>query len=151
MERSHVVLPTVREFGIYTRKGEKRMIGDTNAVENSVTLYSGPFTFEQITRDIPARLNTSFGFRYQLSGLPPLGKTNVQCVVTHPEITNANGKVTTTTAWKTTVVADTNGVVQGLMGYAFQKPYEMVLGRWVMHLYMDNKIQLRVSFNVTAD
>jgi hypothetical protein len=99
------------------------------------------------TDTIPARINTNFGIRYTITGLPKGGQANITIQVTHPPIVNPR------TGKATTVEKHTLPLRIGITDYrgvTFKTRSDIVPGPWVFEVFIGHDLLLKKKFKVTA-
>ncbi len=144
------VTATITDFGIYRVSGDRRSVEYPTIPNKTIWwMKKESVVFEQRTNVIPGVLNTHFGLAFQVSGLPPRAKTNVNIHMTWPEIQSPDGRKSTGAFWPKTLVADENGNATGFTGYTFDEKYEIAPGLWKMGVSIGGKKMLLLqSFTV---
>ena len=151
MARPNKVSFNIKQFGAYHVQGRAQARRIPGSPDENWTSYSEHMlAFDQVTDVIPAQLRTHFGFSFEIHGLPPFATTNVLCVVSHPEMRAADGNYIRQHHWNASVRADYGGTAKSFMGYTFERASEIVPGRWIMSVVMNDEVQLRKSFTVAT-
>lgn len=103
---------------------------------------------EQIikTSEVPAKLGSKFGIRYQLTG-----KKSEQNLVTYlyltPGVTEPDG----TRHDKYVEIVDVKPNVKShVAAFEFTDSYEIVEGTWELFIFVEDRLLIRKKFNVTA-
>lgn len=78
---------------------------------------------------IPAKVGTSFGFCYEISGFPTDGEVLLSETAIHPAMKRPDGEVRYSFTLPRTVRVS-EGVGRSCSGYSFEQPYEVRRGRW---------------------
>jgi hypothetical protein len=124
------------EFGIFKSEYKEFQPGERLLTQNNQTI--------ERTTNIPAKLGTRFGIRYELSGkaatespltllyltpglISPEGVRHDKLVVTQPLAVNA---------------------VQDVMAFEFTENYEIVPGDWVFMVFQDDRLLAKQLFVV---
>lgn len=99
----------------------------------------------QITSEVPAKLGSTFGFRYRLLGVPegPLGSLSMRAL--HPPMRGPDGRVTSTSS-ADTEVDGVRGVGEGAVAYTLSEPFEVLRGTWELQLLYKGKPVLARTF-----
>jgi hypothetical protein len=130
------------DFGIY----QIQSTGKVQKAEGAWEVVPSTQLVEKTT-SIPARLNTNFGIRYSVTGLPKGAPVDITIQVTHPAITNPKtGKAKTVEKYTLPLrigVTDYRGVT-------FKSPADMVPGPWVFEIFVGKDILLKKKFEVRA-
>jgi hypothetical protein len=97
------------------------------------------------TTVVNASLHTAFGIRVQISGDSSDKSVTYLQKVIHPEIVNPNTKkATTVDQWQNDMPL---GRVQ-YNGWSFEKPWELVPGKWTIQIICNSRVIAEKSFVV---
>ena len=131
------------DYGIYSVSTEGKSTDES--VAGGLVSTTGKRLIEETTQ-LEAKIGTSFGFRYLLSG-PDYG-ADVQIKVIHPSpITDPNtGKVFSRSEWGQWVPTDS---VNWNTGWLFENDWEIVEGKWSIQLYLDDTKLLEQEFQIS--
>lgn len=158
------ITATLVDYGIYETH-YKRKIEDEKVAGGLVE--SEDKTLIKQTDQIESKLGTSFGFRYTLDGpstrftSPPPGRTrryalrgkgiaNVTIKVNHPVPIKdpISGKEFLTSEWSQDVLVSPDSVNWNT-GWVFENEWEIVRGKWIIQLSLEDKILLEKEFFIT--
>jgi Domain of unknown function (DUF3859) len=138
----------VTEFGILKSLGSTDESAAPETLSGTQSKAHGP-KFGQHTTRIPAKLGTSFGFWFQLTGIREKGSVELKKVVRHPQMKNSRGQDEdhyTTTG----TMPVTNGLVFAGAAYRLDRPEELKPGDWTFEIYYHGKKLVSQSFTVYA-
>jgi len=105
-------------------------------------------TFKPGCPNIEAKLGTRFGVRVIARGATAGSIVPLVTRVTHPEIRNPeNAQATTVDQWSSPM----NSGIPRYAGWSFDKPWELVAGRWRIEILdAANKVLAAQDFSVTV-
>jgi Domain of unknown function (DUF3859) len=139
---------SVIEFGIIKSLGPTERTQAPETLSGTQSAAHGPKFGEHTTR-IPAKLGTSFGFWFLLTGITERESVELKKVVKHPKMKNSRGQdeVQYTTT-DTRPVA--NGMVFAGAAYRLERPEELKPGSWTFEIFYHGKKLVSQSFTVYA-
>jgi hypothetical protein len=131
--------PTVRGFvvvekGMYTRQVVSSERDSSGVVQNVVSdpqLVRG-------TKQIPAKLGVSFGFRFFLTGTPAGAKVTMRKEIRYPA-PGARPPGSASPLALSSVSTDVPLNRTRFTGYTLAEPWELIPGRWVISLWVGNR------------
>ncbi len=131
---------TILNFGIY----EKNIVDEAKS-----PIDGSNIVFELLgnqTDLIPAKIKTTFGFRYVLNGKPKGAAVKIRTAYTFPTMTNpTTGKVSIREeAWRLEPI----GNKQIGIFWKFTEPWEVLPGKWTLSLYDDQRLLIEKTFTV---
>ncbi len=136
---------TIVDFGIYHLNGvntDKGFVPVADVRRAQVSLLSQ-------THDIPAKIGTKFGFRFQLSGTPTDKEAHIKHIVFYPP---PGMKDPSLPQPRTQGVYETDlmiGITHTRL-FSFDKDWEMVPGVWTFQVFNDDKMIAEQKFTVVA-
>jgi len=136
----------VTEFGIIKSLGAIERTQAPETLDGSQMAAHGP-KFGQHTTRIPAKLGTSFGFWFLLTGITEKESVTLEKVVKHPRMKNNKGQEEdhyTTTG----TMPVTNGKVFAGAAYSLDRPEELKPGNWTFEIHYHGKKLVSQSFTV---
>lgn len=95
--------------------------------------------FYKQTSDISAKINNTFGIKYQVNGTPEGAIANFTFKVIHPPI---NGRTMSSADVKATVGSWRADF------YTFEEEYELVEGEWKLQIWDNNTMLLEKAFTI---
>jgi hypothetical protein len=136
----------VLQYGIWQFMGPQRIESAPTTLSGMTVASPAERLIEQ-TRDVPARLGTHFGFRFEISGVASSGVVALRKVVKHPPIRNVRGVMETEYAVQFPA-REVHGSISWFTGYLFNHPYELVPGTWTIDVWYRGIKAASQSFNV---
>jgi len=136
----------VIEFGIIKSLGSTERTEAPETLDGNQSAAHGP-KFGQHTTRIPAKLGTSFGFWFQLTGITEKESVTLEKVVKHPRMKNSRGQEEdhyTTTATLPVI----NGMVFAGAAYRLDRLEELKPGNWTFEIHYHGKKVVSQSFIV---
>jgi hypothetical protein len=137
----------ILKYGIYEPGAEKRSVRHPEIPSGKLVLSDLPTKFKATT-DIPGRYGTHFGYTFEISGLQPTQRVELELVTYHPLIVSPQGRKTTRHSWKFVGPVDRFGRVRSFVGYSFDEIYGIVPGEWTMAVKLDDQYVLNKKFRV---
>ena len=137
--------------GTYTTTSEQRVDAPGTPTGQSRIVSLDNTRFTSASHTVPARLGIRFGVRFSVSGLPASADVNLRKIVSFPPMSKPDGTVTK--GYERTLAYKTNAegaITNGLEGYGFDYPYEMVQGQWRIEMWYGNVRLTDQVFNVVA-
>ena len=143
--------PAVRGFvvvekGMYTRAVVSSQRDSNGVVQNVVSdpqLVLG-------TKQIPAKLGVSFGFRFFLTGTPPGAKVTMRKEVRYPA-PGARPPGSASPLVLSSVSTDVPLNRVRFTGYTLAEPWELIPGRWVISLWAGDRKLGEQEFTVVKE
>lgn len=135
----------ITEYGVYQR-GAETVRAEPSAVSGHSRKSNG-YQLRQTTRDIPLEMGASFGFCYEIAGIPAFSNAQIVIAITHPPFAQP-GKPASAQEQRKIRLTPFNGVVSDCTGYGFDHDYELVPGPWRFVILMDDKALLEQEFVV---
>ena len=137
----------VVEFGITKSTGEEHLKRNPDTLDGQQSTARGSPKFAEHTTFVPAKLGTSFGFSFLLSGIDGTSSVELKKIVKHPRMRNAKGEEEVQyTMIETRPVR--NGRVVGGAGYSLDRPEELEPGIWTFELWYRDMKLVSQSFTV---
>jgi hypothetical protein len=134
-------------YGLYRKISDGKPVnieGEEN--EHIKTAY---FKHIETTRDIPARLDTYFGFEVELFDLSPGEEIKLDIYVIHPPLKmNVGAAISTEDSYWLRVTVPDNGKYKSAEWFGLTKKEELVPGKWVYQYYLDKELLLEQEFIV---
>jgi hypothetical protein len=122
------------EAGLYSRDIVSSQRGANGVVQNAV---SNPQLTTGTTR-IPARLGVSFGIRYIITGVPDRGSVTVRTETRYPPPgARPPGSVSPLAFNLVSSRAKLSSV--RFAGYTLAEPWELMPGKWVISIWVDDR------------
>jgi hypothetical protein len=142
-EEVRVTDAKVTEAGIYQAQV---LTGETNAT--GVKLQGiDEFKLLKSTTNVPARIGTRFGMRYEILGAPTNAPITVTMVGKHPPIKNLKtGKIETKDAYRLR-----SWVGKTYTSYSLDQQSDLVPGPWTFEVWHEGKKLCEQSFMVVPD
>jgi len=139
---------SVMVFGIIKSVGSTERTRNPETLDGMQSAAHGPKFGEHTTR-IPAKLGTSFGFWFQLTGITERDSVELKKVVKHPLMKNSRGQdeVQYTTSGTMPV---TNGTVFAGAAYRLDRPEELKPGGWTFEIFYHGQKLVSQSFTIYA-
>ena len=133
----------ILDYGIYT-SSVAYVISDTNSPTSRVRFETLKVAKETV--EIPAKLNTKFGFQFNVHGTPAGESVVLRCVYLFPEMTNpASGAKSV--RYEYAGRARLEGKTLGMF-WTFMENWEMVTGKWTLQIFNNDIKLLEKSFKV---
>ena len=136
----------VIKFGLIKSVSEEHRYRNPNTLDGQQTTASDP-KFAELTSRVPAKLGTTFGFWFLLSGIAEPRSVELTKLVKHPRMKNAKGRdeVQYTTTYTRPV---TNGMVFAGAAYRLEQVEELKPGTWTFEIFYHDKKLVSQSFTV---
>jgi len=136
----------VIEFGIIKSLGTTQRSQASETLDGSQSIAHGP-KFGQHTTKVPAKLGTSFGFWFQLTGISEKDSVELKKIVRHPRMKNSKGQEEDhyTTTDRMPVA---NRMVFAGAAYSLDQPQELKPGTWTFEIYYRDTKLVSQSFTV---
>jgi hypothetical protein len=134
------------DYGLYTAKDVK-VVQDSRSPTGQARTIEADLAKQ--TDLVPAVLNTKFGFRFRVLGLPEGATARLRLRFTFPEMVNpGTGKVSTVYEGfgDVPVAPHTQG-----MFWDFVHPWEMRPGQWTMSIYNGDRLLVQKKFTIIDD
>jgi hypothetical protein len=138
----------LREFGIYEVGGKIAVHKHVQQPDRVLNTVTNSIRFLEITDKIPAVLGTHFGFTFDFEGPRFYTSTNLMFYIAHPPMKLPDGQTSSSFSWRRPLRLDAEGKWKSFVGFTFEKPFEVVAGKWVIRIYLDNEICLSKGFDV---
>lgn len=141
------VSANILEFGTFRPEGVTQRVLHEGIANRALDQHQR-VVFLKRTEEIPGTLNTSFGYRFEITGLVPGSLAELKHTTTHPPIHAPDGRIVTQFQTHSRRLVRSDGTVSGFMGYGFDEEYEIVPGKWLMEVFLDGERLLQKSFEV---
>jgi hypothetical protein len=135
----------VLEYGLYEPVGRVVVHANPNTLSGKEKRGEEVHFIKQTDR-IPARLGTSFGIRFQLTGIPDQ-EFELQKIVKHPPMKNSRGQMETQ-YFVTKRLFPKAGYVLATEGYSFDHAEELAPGIWTFEIWYHGQKLVSQSFEV---
>lgn len=137
------------DFGTYSGTGGKKFSAKNTAI-GEVTSYKETNLIES-GDTIVAKSNLIFGFRYSFNNFPASDlNPRVTIKVQHPEMKNPETKVSLSESyWDDAVFTNPKDI--NTAGWAFEKHWEKLPGKWTIQIYYKKKLMIEKTFQVLED
>jgi hypothetical protein len=135
----------ITDSGMYTNAPGKKV--SAPGTPTGVTeILPDKVDFTMQSHKIPAKLGINFGFRFTMTGLPPMTNVSFRKVVTYPAMHLPDGTISKNYETIITFTTSAEGTVTNkVAGYGFDHPFELVTGKWRFELwYGDHKLTEQV-------
>lgn len=145
---SEVFEVEILDYGIYEFQTtqiveDKNAIGGTMSLAEEVNLIS-------TTKAIPAMINTNFGFRYKINGIPPGSDIRITRVTIYPPTGLTDPKSGKTYYNYNKSFVRRIGEKEYYVGFGFDKEWELVPGTWIFQLWYEGTKLAEEKFMVHA-
>src|SRR5436190_2143955 len=137
----------VIEFGITKSTGEEHLKRNPDTLNGQQATVRGGPKFAGHTTFVPAKLGTSFGFSFLLSGIDETSSVELKKIVKHPRMKNAKGEEEVQYTMTETRPVRNGRVIAGA-GYSLDRPEELEPGIWTFEIWYRNKKLVSQSFTV---
>lgn len=141
---------TVEEFGVIASETQPTARANPETPQGHEIYIEQPSITRQ-TKVIEARVGTTFGFRFTVSGLEPGTNVTLRKVVKYPPMRLPDG--TTSQGYTTNIgptPVDGEGRIGFVEGYTLESEYELVTGRWTMEIWYGSQKLVSQDFDVVA-
>jgi hypothetical protein len=133
----------ITEFGLFARGAEIILPNpDTPSGQSRAT---AGFKLETTTQNVPLVLGVSFGFCFEVSGVPAGSRPNVEVRVEHPAFSRPGRAPTSSFAFRPPLYTF-GGVFWTCVGYGFDHPFELVAGTWRFTVLVDGAAPVMQEF-----
>ena len=133
----------ILKHGIYTSTEVKIVKAEGTAAEKR--RISEDVEFTENTTQIPAILGNTFGIKYVINGKPEGRQINIRVLWKHPPMKNPQ-KEKASTISEHTRKAKIGNIIWN--GYQFDEEWELVAGKWTIHIYHKDQKLLEKTFTV---
>lgn len=137
----------VVEFGITKSTGDEHVKQNPDTLDGREATVRGGPKFAAHTTFVPAKLGTSFGFSFLLSGIDETNSVDLKKIVKHPPMKNAKGEEEVQYTMTETMPVRNGRVLAGA-GYSLDRPEELEPGIWIFEIWYRDKKLVSQSFTV---
>jgi hypothetical protein len=134
-------------YGVYQTRNDKA-VEDASALDGNRVVSTGIVPPTTNSDQIPAILDTRFGFGFTLSGSPVGALVNVHVVRNFPAVGAVSGKTGEHHVREEGDLTLRIGQKDLFIGYLFDHQYELVPGIWSFEVWQDSRKLLEKSFSV---
>jgi len=140
--QDHLLRGTILSHGIYGT-------GSGAFLQRTVHAPGGPAGIELVeqTAILPAQAGLHFGFCISVTGALEDGDLDLEKVILHPPIFDADGKVSTGYRPETELVAK-NGEATASLGHTIETEAEAVPGKWTVRLLAADQVIAEKTFEL---
>lgn len=147
---SSTVQGTVEEFGVIASETQPTARANPETPQGHEIYIEQPSITRQ-TKVIEARVGTTFGFRFMVSGLKPDTNVTLRKVVKYPPMRLPDGTISQGYSTKVgPTPVDGEGRIGFVEGYTLESEYELVTGQWTMEIWYGSQKLVSQDFDVVA-
>ena len=106
--------------------------------------------FSETTTKVPMKKGATFGFLWQISGLPDDQQVEIIYRYKHPPTSEPGGKRTEGYDRSIAIQAK-DGKFDSFDGYELSEDYELVPGNWTLSILYKGKVMVSKTFQVVGD
>lgn len=136
----------VLDEGQYVPVGSVRVKPSDRAASGRVGSHEG---LEQVSssREVSAKLGTTFGFRYRVLGLPEGEADGFEMRAVHPPMASPSGKISTVSSAPSPLLSE-GGQAFGDLVYRLSEPSELLPGQWILQILYRGQVVINREFTV---
>ncbi len=137
----------ITAYGVFEPLGDQieREVGSTAA--GKVTTHDSSRLVETTT-SLKARRGVSFGFKYEIRGLPDGEHEGFAMRAIHPPMTGPSGRISTVSEAPNLLFSE-GGVAGDDLFYILSKDYEVLPGEWKLEVLYRGRVILSKAFTLT--